>query len=136
MKRYADMLSLPHPVSGRHPGMSAHDRAAQFAPFAALTGYDDVIGEAGRITEPPVFLCDSALEELNSRLWQLMERLDQRPVVSMTIYRPDARKAGGAVTTVTGIVRRVDAENRVLLLEDGTAVNMDSVRNMQFLQDT
>lgn len=132
MNRYADMLSLPHPVSSKHPRMSVHDRAAQFAPFAALTGYEDAIGEAGRLTEHPVFLTESAVEELNLALQALAAQLPQRPNVMLTWYRPDERKAGGAIINITGIVKKIDSYHQLLLLEDGTKVPLQALLQLQF----
>lgn len=132
MNRYADMLSLPHPVSSKRPRMSVHDRAAQFAPFAALTGYEDTIAEAARLTEHPVFLADGAVEELDLALQQLAAQLPERPYVVITCFRPDTRKAGGAIVTVTGIVKKIDMYQKLLWMEDGTQVPLKALLQLQF----
>ena len=120
--KYDDILHLPHPVSARHPRMSMQERAAQFSPFAALTGYGEVLRETGRLTEDWMELDEAAKAELDRRLRLLAASLDQRPTVTATWFQPDERKAGGAYVTVTGRVRKLDESASVLVLEDGTRI--------------
>ena len=134
MKRYADMLLLPHPVSKKRPRMSVHDRAAQFAPFAALTGSEDAIGEAGRLTQQPVFLTEDAMAEVNSALCALQNCLAQRPEVQLIYFCPDSRKAGGAVMTVSGVVKKIDRYASALILENGLQVPFENLIGLHFLE--
>ena len=127
MTRYDDLLGLPHPVSRRHPPMSRAERAAQFAPFAALTGFDGVLAESGRRTEERVELDESRREELDAVLRLLKSRLAEQPPAAFTFFRPDARKAGGAYVTVSGCVRRIDAVERQIRLTDGTRIPIDEL---------
>ena len=127
---YDDIIRLPHHVSDRHPQMPMADRAAQFMPFRALTGYGDSLAETARLTEAPVELDETALEELDARLRMLMERLPERPEVTVTCFRPDERKAGGAYVTVTGRVKRMDLYARAVVLEDGTRIPVGSIREI------
>ena len=132
MNRYMDMLSLPHPVSKKRPRMAVQDRAAQFAPFAALTGYEDAIGEAGRWTDQPVFLTEEAVAEVNGVLCALHSRLAQRPRVALTYYQPDGRKAGGAILTASGAVTKIDLYQNLLLLENGLQVPFAHLLGLYF----
>lgn len=120
--KYGDILRLPHPVSAKHPRMSMRDRAAQFSPFAALTGYGEVIRETGRLTEDWLELDEAAKAELDRRLRLLAASLDQQPAVTATWFQPDDRKEGGTYVTVTGRARKLDESAGVLLLEDETRI--------------
>ena len=120
--KYDDLLHLPHHVSTVHPRMSLHDRAAQFKPFAALTGYEAVIRETGRLTDQRVELDETAQAELDWRLQLLSSLLPQHPKVSATYFQPDAKKEGGAYRTITGTVRKIDEYEGILLMSDGTVI--------------
>ena len=115
---YDDIIALPHPEPRTHPRMSLHDRAAQFSPFAALTGHSAAIAETGRLTASRITLDESEIARVDAALQRLRELLPQAPAVSITYFVPDERKAGGSYQTVTGVVRRIDTVNSVLLLTD------------------
>ena len=115
---YDDIIALPHPEPRTHPRMSLHDRAAQFSPFAALTGHSAAIAETGRLTASRITLDESEIARVDAALQRLRELLPQAPAVSITFFVPDERKAGGSYQTVTGTVRRIDTVNGVLLLTD------------------
>lgn len=106
------------------------DRGAQFSPFAALTGYDGIIGEASRLTQAPVELTQSALEAMNETLTVLLAAQEQ-PRVRITQFQPDARKSGGSYVTVTGTLKRVEPVERLLILTDGTTIAMDTVTALE-----
>ncbi len=108
MADYEDIIHLPHHTSTRHPPMSRENRAAQFAPFAALTGHDQALRETARLTSERIELTEDGIAVLNETLSQLRAHADEMPTVSVTYFQPDRRKAGGAYVTVEGIVRRVD----------------------------
>jgi len=129
--RYDDIINLPHHVSETRPRMSRHDRAAQFSPFAALTGHGAALLEAGRQTEEQAELDEDRKSVLDGRLQALQERSGQHPEASATYFQPDGRKAGGAYRTVSGPVKRVDAQGRRLLFEDGTAVPFDALYDLE-----
>ena len=124
---YDDLLDLPHPTSPTHPRMSRHDRAAQFAPFAALTGYGEAIEEVRRLTDERIELGESDRAALNARMAALRERLKSRPVVTITRFIPDRRKAGGRYEPITGVVRRLLPEAFELHMEDGTVIDLDNI---------
>ena len=115
---YGDIIDLPHHQSPTRPHMSLHDRAAQFAPFAALTGYEEMVDEEARLTEREISLGDSDLDILDQQFRQLSELLSagQRPPVTVTFFVPDPHKAGGRYDTVSGLARRLDPVEKCLSL--------------------
>ena len=120
---YADIIDLPRHQSKTHPHMSLHDRAAQFAPFAALTGYDEMVDEEARLTEVRIDPGESDLDRLDRKFRLLASLLadHQRPFVSVLLFVPDSRKAGGRYETVTGSARRLDEyEKKLILLGSGS----------------
>ena len=121
---YEDIVSLPHPVSKRHAPMPLLNRAAQFAPFAALTGYDAAIGETARWTEEERILSDSEIADLDRKLRALIRLLPEHPEVTITYFQPDARKTGGAYLTVEGSVTKVDGRGQCLILDSGDVIPM------------
>ncbi len=129
--KYDDILELPHHVSKTRPQMPMSDRAAQFAPFAALTGYEAAIRETGRRTEVKIDLGEDALAALNQRYLHLVEVLPQRPHISITYFCPDERKSGGAYITIIGIVAKADTAKRRLTLEDGTEIPLDDILSLE-----
>ena len=127
---YDDIIRLPHHVSQNHPQMPLRDRAAQFAPFAALTGYEAAVGETARLTFERRELDPQEAEELNCRLTELAARLPDHPEVTVEYFVPDDRKAGGAYVTVTGRVRHVSVPEQTLVMEDGTEIPMEDIVSM------
>ena len=128
--KYDDMLCLPHRVSALHPQMSRHNRAAQFSPFAALSGYDAVLQEAGRLTQPQKELDEGVQAELNGQLRVLAGLLDQHPEVTVTWFRPDGKKEGGEYLTATGTVRKIDTYREVLILESGEQIPVHNLLSL------
>ena len=127
---YADIIDLPHHVSRNHPQMPLRDRAAQFAPFAALTGYEAVVVETARLTAQKRELDAQEAEELNRQLAAVIEHLSERPEVTVEYFVPDERKSGGAYVTVTGRVRHISVPEKTLVMEDGAVVPMDEIVSM------
>ena len=127
MCKYDEIIKLPHHVSKTRPQMPMSDRAAQFAPFAALTGYDSAIKETGRLTDEKIELDEEALTALNMRYQLLMDILDDAPEVTITYFQPDERKAGGEYVSVIGAVKKVDDFERLITMQDGTKIPMDDV---------
>lgn len=130
---YSDIIGLPHPVSTRRARMSRKDRAAQFAPFSALTGLDGTLEEAGRLTDSRQELTDSRVAELDGTLQQLLQQIHRFPQAQLTWFRPDDRKAGGAYVTQTVRVRRVDACNHTLVLTDRTAIPIGDIYDIRLV---
>ncbi len=127
--KYDDIIHLPHPVSPRRSGMTVHDRAAQFSPFAALTGYEDVIAESGRLTDMQSELTDSAIEQINEKLRSLAEA--EEPVITVRYFMPDRHKAGGAYVTAKGTLKRIDTYAQVLVLTDGRKIPLEAICDLQ-----
>jgi PAS domain-containing protein len=129
--RYDDIIHLPHPVSKRHAPMSRSSRAAQFSPFAALTGYDDAIDETARLTDfwqPPD---EQGQADLDCQLRWLQEHAAQHPQLTLTVFQPDLRKQGGAYVEVRGQFRQLDPVNRAIVLTDWRRFSLDSVREIR-----
>lgn len=124
---YDDIIALPHPTSRRHPRMAAADRAAQFAPFAALTGYAAAVRETARETEAFTELAEDEAAALDRQLRLLEERIRERPWVVLTYFQPDQRKAGGAYVEVQGRVKRMDATAGAITLEDGREIPINYI---------
>lgn len=128
--KYEDIINLPHHVSKTRPQMPMSDRAAQFAPFAALTGYDSAIKETGRLTDNRIELDEEALTALSMKLQFLMDAIDEEPEVEITYFKPDERKAGGAYLKITGIVKKLDEYERVLVLISGQKIKLDDIMDV------
>lgn len=128
---YDDIINLPHHVSAVHPRMSMIDRAAQFSPFAALTGYEAAVKETARLTQERVELDESRKSMLNEKLQMVQELLDERPEITITYYVPDERKAGGAYVSVTGQTKKIDEYERVVVLMDNTVIPIDQIYGIE-----
>ena len=122
---YSDMLDLPHHVSTRHAHLPMESRAAQFSPFAALTGYGDAIDETARLTDPLALLDDDRKAELDEKLRLLRDALPQ--TVRITYFVPDARKAGGAYRTDAVTVKKIDAVERTVVTQERGAIAIDHI---------
>lgn len=130
-KKYDDIINLPHHVSLTHPHMSRLDRAAQFSPFAALTGYDAAIKETARLTDKKVELGEYELEELNRTLLELSDRISQCPQAMITYFEPDKRKEGGAYITVSKEIKRIDEIEQVIYLTDGSKIPLSDIFSIE-----
>ena len=124
---YDDILDLPHPTSKKHPRMSMAARAAQFAPFAALTGYGDAIKETARLTDQQLALDENEKARLNEKLLLLRQHLKELPLVTITFFVPDTKKAGGSYQTITGSVKKLQGYERRLIMTDGTIIPIDAI---------
>ena len=129
--KYEEIMKHPHHVSKTRPQMPMSDRAAQFASFAALTGYDSAIKETGRLTDEKIELDEEALTTLDRKYQFLMDALDDEPEVTITYFQPDERKAGGKYLTATGAVKKVDDFERRITMQDGTKIPMDDVLSIE-----
>ena len=125
--RYDDIIDLPAPVSKRHPPLSRESRAAQFSPFAALTGYDDVIQETARLTDRRMELDDAEKLAISDKLQLLLDSGKQRPVAAITRFQPDGKKQGGRYAVVTGSVKKVDPIERLIVMTGGERIPIDDV---------
>ena len=130
-RKYNEIMGLPHLVSKTRPKMPMSDRAAQFAPFAALTGYDAAIKETGRLTVERIELDVEALSALDMKYQLLMEALDEAPEVTITYFQPDDRKAGGKYVSAVGAVKKIDDFERRITMQDGAKIPMDDVLSIE-----
>ena len=128
---YDDILNLPHPTSKNHPRMSIQERAAQFSPFAALTGHAAAIAETARLTDRKMELDEDTRAELDRRQAILLEQISERPEVTVTWFRPDERKEGGAYVTTAERLKKIDQVERVLVLTDGTRIPLEDVAALE-----
>lgn len=131
-REYEDMLDMPHHKSDRHPPMSMSDRAAQFAPFQALTGYKDAVTETARLTDRELELDEQTLELLDEKLLQLQMELQTGTVpVKVTRFVPDAHKEGGRYEMVSGEVKAIDTYRRVLRMTDNREIFIEQIVEME-----
>lgn len=131
MGNYDDIINLPHHESTRHPKMPALDRAAQFMPFSALTGHDAAVMETQRLTNDRTELDESRKDELDARLQFIRENLLQEPQACITYFVPDTKKGGGAYLTVTGAVRKMEETRHEVIMENGTVIPMEDIREIE-----
>ena len=127
---YEDIVNLPHYVSARRAPMSLGNRAAQLAPFAALTGHDAAIAETARATSRPVDLSVDQYQMLSRKLAYALS-FAERPVISITYFRPDRRKSGGAYVTVRGSVKKVEEAFNLITLTDNREIPLDAISDLQ-----
>ena len=125
--RYDDMLHLPHPTSQKHPRMPISDRAAQFSPFAALTGHEAAVKETARLTDQKIELDESKKAILDAKLQMIVEQIKSQPIVTITYFVPDEKKAGGAYLSKTGTVRRINEYERMVEFTDRTSVAIEEI---------
>lgn len=130
-KTYDDIIHLPHHVSATRPQMPNIDRAAQFSPFAALTGYDAAIKETERLTDERIELDEYMKYALNERLQRIADRLDSHPEIKITYFQPDRKKNGGTYVTMNSSVKKIDMYERVIIMVDGTAIPIDEIINIE-----
>ena len=128
---YKDIINLPHHVSSKRLQMPMLDRAAQFSPFASLTGYDDAIHETGRLTDEKIDLSEEDKKTLDRKQQILSEKLSDHPALTITYFVPDAKKSGGAYVTKDGNLKKIDEFERWMMLTDGTKIPLDDVSDIE-----
>ena len=134
--KYDDIISLSHHVSSRHPQMPMMNRAAQFSPFAALTGYDDAVRETARLTDEKIELDEYEKEELDRKIQWLGSHLDEHIPVSITYFQPDDRKAGGTYEEIIDTIRKINVYEHEILLTKGTKIPIMNILLMDFILDS
>ena len=131
MKDYSKIINLPHHQSATRKRMSNYDRAAQFAPFAALTGHDEAIKETARLTDDYMEMGEDRLGELSAKIQLLIDKLSEQPEITVVYFIPDERKSGGSYAEKTGIVRIIDEYERKLVFYDGDKILIDRVTDFK-----
>lgn len=130
-KDYSDIIYLKHHTSKNRVPMSLDNRAAQFAPFSALSSYEDCLKEASRITDELVVLSDNKIEEISFKLQILEERIQEQPEITMTYFQKDEKKAGGTYVTITGVIKKFDYYNRTVIFTDQIRIHLDDIVDIQ-----
>lgn len=128
---YEDIADLPHHVSTVHPPMDIRNRAAQFSPFAALTGYEDAIAEEARLTDGQIELSDEMFSVINENLAFLYEHAADYPEIRIHYFKPDERKAGGSYLTVRGVLKKIDPYGQRIVLQDGSAIPFRDIMEIE-----
>lgn len=129
--RYDDIINLPHHQSTERVHMSLHDRAAQFAPFAALTGHEEAIEETARLTDEKIILDETAIEKINEMLYELSQKLVDKQTVSITYFKPDELKQGGAYLTDIGSIKKIDDIEKVVIMDSGMKIKMERILSIE-----
>lgn len=129
---YDDIINMPHHVSSKHPQMKIIDRAAQFAPFAALTGHKESISEASRITDLKKELDENQKEILNNKLNYIILNLDKSHEIKITYFQSDLKKIGGKYVTVLAVIKKIDEYNKVLVLNNGMKIKIDDLYQLEW----
>jgi len=129
--KYDDIINLPHHVSERHPQLSKASYAAQFSPFAALSGYDGIVSESARVTDERVELGETDMEILSVKIQILNDHIKEQPEISLTYFKPDEKKAGGAYLQKVACIKRIDDVERIIHFTDGTNLPIDDITDLQ-----
>ncbi len=130
-REYDDIIYLPHHVSNTRPQMAVSDRAAQFSPFAALSGHDAAIKETARLTYERIELDEYMKETLNHKLQIIADQLKEHPKITITYFQPDEKKDGGAYVTTTGIAKKIDEYDQFIVMTDGVAIPIDEIISIE-----
>ena len=130
-KNYDDIINLPHYVSKKRPQMSIESRSAQFAPFAALTGYDEQVKETARLTDKKIELEDGQKEILNNKLLYILENINSKPEITFTYFVKDNKKNGGKYVDKTGIVRKIDMIEQYIQFMNKTKIFIDDILSIK-----
>ena len=129
--KYDDIINLSHPTSKKHPRMPIRDRAAQFAPFAALVGYDDAVEETARVTDDMIEQSDEMKAVIDEKLRYLSERIGEMPTILVTYFLPDSKKSGGEYKIFEGRLKHLDDYNSVMIFEGGKKIQYDKIYSVE-----
>ena len=128
--KYDDMIYMQNPTPTCKPRMSLHDRAAQFSPFAALTGYEDAVEETARLTDSRLELSEDMKTILNEKMQMILDNAENEPIVTITYFVPDKKKSGGAYVDVTGIVKEINEYERCIVMTDKKKIPIEQIREI------
>lgn len=131
LDNYEDIISLPHHTSLNHPRMSMEKRASQFSPFAALTGYEDLVKESARLTDKKIDLDDGVKQILNNKLQIINQNINNKIEVTFTYFVPDKFKSGGKYIDYTGIIKKIDNYNNLIIMDDMTKISITEIINIK-----
>lgn len=128
---YEDIVNLPPCISKKRPQPTMKDRAARFAPFAAITGYEEMVLEEARVTEERIELDEGTVSMLNEKLSMIQEFLDEKPEIRITYFEPDKRKSGGAYVSIIGTVKRIDEYEHIVIMTDGKKISINEIFSLE-----
>lgn len=128
---YEDIVNLPPHISKKHPQPTMLERAARFAPFAAITGYEEMVLEEARVTDERVELDEGTLSLLNEKLNMIQEFLNEEPEIKILYFEPDKMKSGGAYVTAAGVVKRIDEYEQLVIMTDGTKIRIGDIYGLE-----
>lgn len=131
---YNDIINLPHHVSKTHPRMSLHDRAAQFSPFAALTGHEEKINESARLTEKKLELDEDEKIRINEKLQFIKNNIDKDITVTFTYFVPDVKKAGGEYRKITGKVKKINIYEHKIIMSEGMIIKIEDIIDVDIMK--
>ena len=131
MKKYEDIINLPH-YEPKHPRMSMYSRAAQFSPFAALTGYEEQVNETARLTDNKLFITEEIKEMLDIKLQYIKSIINEKPMIKITYFVPDNKKSGGSYLEYSGNIRRIDNINKKLIFLNNKKINIDDIIDIEY----
>ena len=132
MSKYDDIINLTRPIS-KHPKLSIDSRAAQFAPFAALTGYDEQVKESARLTSKKIILDEDALEKINSKLDFISKNITDNILVNITYFVPDKKKSGGRYVDIKGVVTKIKLVEEIVVI-DKTIIPMNDIVDIEIVK--
>lgn len=134
--KYDDIINLEHHISKKHKQMSLENRSAQFAPFAALTGYDEAVKETARITDSKIFIDDGIKEIINKTIQQIKNNLNNNIQIKVTYFVPDKLKSGGKYQTKIGIVAKINEYLKIIKLEEGTEIPIEEIIELDIIKNS
>ena len=129
--KYDDIINLEHHVSTKHSRMSLENRSAQFAPFSALTGYEEAVKEEARVTESRIDIDEKAKIEVNEKLNYIMKHLDKNIIVSVTYFEKDKKKQGGSYKTIKGIIKKIDDSRKTIKMQTGEIIKIEELKKIE-----
>ena len=129
--KYDDIINLEHHVSTKHSRMSLENRSAQFAPFSALTGYEEAVKEEARVTESRIDLDEEAKIEVNEKLNYIMKHLDKNIIVSVTYFEKDKKKQGGSYKTIKGMIKKIDDSRKTIEMQTGEIIKIEELKKIE-----
>ena len=129
--KYDDIINLEHHVSTKHSRMSLENRSAQFAPFSALTGYEEAVKEEARVTESRIDIDEEAKIEVNEKLNYIMKHLDKNIIVSVTYFEKDKKKQGGSYKTIKGIIKKIDDTRKTIKMQTGEIIKIEELKKIE-----
>lgn len=129
--KYDDIINMSHPISKKYPQMPVSDRAAQFSPFAALTGHEAALKEMARLTETCIELDEGIKAQLNEKLQMIRESLDKKPEVTITYFEPDKKKDGGFYVSLQGKVKKIDGYQHEIVMDEGRKIRIEDIYEIE-----